>query len=214
MVEDGKPAQNSTVPEGRQRDRVTVNGDEFLNAVVEAVSGDDVEKRAWALAMVDHEDTVASFVASVRRALKAVREARGLSIDAAAEQVGVSASTLSRLESGATGQADLKLVTRVALRLGVVPRLDFAAHGAAAVVSVGGLETDRHRAGGFRDVGQPSLTAPSVFRADSAETANDVAGADPRAGSTAPDPEALDRRIRNLEARIAAMERPRPETED
>jgi len=200
MTDEKTPAHPPA--EGWERERTTLGGDEFLNAVIQSVCGDDVEKREWARAMVEHENTVADFVASVRRALRAVREVRGLSIEAAAEQVGVSASTLARLEAGATAKADLKLVTRVALLLGVVPRLDFAARGSAAAVTLGGLETTPRHAAGFRDLDQPSLTVLPM------------SGADPPVLANEQDATALDRRIRDLEARIAAMEHPKPENGD
>lgn len=181
MVEDMASEQDQPPPftEGRELERITLGGDEFLDAVIGAVASDDADKRAWARAVVEHEDTVADFVASVRRALWAVRERRGLSIEAAAEQVGVSASTLARLETGATAKTDLKLVARVALMLGVVPRLDFDVHGSAATIAVAALDE-----------------APSRPDADHR----------PAAGIVPPDPFALDLRIRKLEERIAAIE--------
>ncbi len=211
MVEDESPAQIFIFPDGRDVNRVTLGGDEFLDAVVESVSGGDMEKRAWARAMVDYEDIVASFVADARRALRAVREARGMSVEAAAEQVGVTASALARLETGATAMADLKLMARVALLLGVVPRLDFAERGTAATVSVGGLEAAVSHASGFHDTGQPSLAVPGASPTANAGTDSTTPGAHPPHNAPLPDPAGLDQRIRDLEVRMAAMEQPKPE---
>lgn len=207
MPENEGTARIHSFPDGRDGDRITLGGDEFLDAVIESVSVGDTEKRAWARTMVEHEGTVANFVASVRVALRGVREARGLSIEEAAEQVGVSPSALSRLETGATAEADLKLVARAALMLGVAPRLDFAARGTPATVSVSGLERTGPHADEFRDLDQSPITPRAV-------AGNGTADADPPSGSAAQDPTALDQRIRDLEARIAAMEPPKPENSE
>lgn len=190
MGDQDRDAREQAPPKGGNRARATLGGDSFLGAVVESVSRDEAEKRNWAQAVVDNEDIVARFAAKVRQALRTVREARGLSVEAAADQVGVPASTLARLETGATSKIDLKLVARVALMLGVAPRLDFVAPGSTASVSVGDRETIRIRP-------EPSL----------------VDGA-PATGSTAQDPRILELRIRDLEARIAAVEHRRAETGD
>ncbi len=211
MVDEHRPTQNYIFPDGRDVNRVTFGGDEFLDAVIEAVSGDDMEKRAWARATVDYEDIVASFVADVRRALRGIREARGLSVEAAAAQVGVSASALARLETGATAKADLKLLARVALLLGVVPKLDFAERGAAATVSIGGLEAEVSYARGFLDTDQPSLAVHGSSAAARADTNNTSAGALSPDHASPANPTALEQRIRDLEARIAAMEKPKTE---
>lgn len=211
MVKDYTPGQYRFVADSGGARRNTLGGDEFLDAVVEAISGNDMDKRAWARAMMDHEDTVASFVANVRRTLGAVREARGLSIDAAAERVGVSSSALTRLETGSAAQADLKLVARVALLLGVMPRFDFTEHGTATIVSVDGLQTGSSGARGLRDLGRSSLTGQPGSRAASAHPASGVAGDDAPADPAMQVPTVLDQRIRDLEDRIAAMEHPRSE---
>jgi transcriptional regulator with XRE-family HTH domain len=201
--------------------------------MVDSVSAGDMEQREWARAVADNEDIVAGFVAKARGALRAVRVARGLSVELAAEQTGVSTSTLSRLESGGSGKIDLKLMARVALMLGVVPRLDFAVKGAAATVPVGGVKTIRAHPAGLRRVNQPSKSA-SGFRAEDGDTdteitvstggpANDTfapsaraegVGSGPKIVPAAQDPRILDLRIRDLEVRIAAMEHGKPEAND
>ncbi len=215
-----------------------LGGDAFLNEVIDAVSGGDGEKREWAETVVENEEIVEIFVAKVRRALRAVREARGLSMETAADLVGVSTSTLSRLETGAIGKIDLKLVARVALMLGVAPRLDFAGRGSAATVSVGDAETIQANPEGLQRLDQPSMTIPVVSRAEGGGMAAGddgntrfhpnarlatVAGAGaagvapvviPVTVPAAQDPRILDLRIRDLEARMASMERRRVVTND
>ena len=121
--------------------RESLGGDELLTGLVEKAGAGDEDKRARAKAVIDSEEIVETFVHKVRRALRAVRKARGLKTEAAAEMVGVSPSTLSRLETGATEKLDLKLVVQVALMLGVVPRMDFAGEGSDAGVSVSDIKT-------------------------------------------------------------------------
>lgn len=217
MFDEQNPVHKQTPPQGPSNggnaDRVILGGDAFLNHMIDSVSAGDMEQREWARAVADNEDIVAGFVAKVRQALRAVREARGLSVEMAAEQAGVSTSTLSRLESGGSGKIDLKLMARVALMLDVVPRLDFAVRGAAAV-SVGDRATIRANPAGLRRLDQPSTSTPLGFRADCADAANIGHGGASVSVASAHDPGALDLRIRDLEARMAAVERGKPRTKD
>ncbi len=160
MFDEQMPAHGQTPPKDSSNewnaDCAALGGDAFLSDMINSVSAGDMEQREWARAVADNEDIVAGFVAKTRQALRAVREARGLSMEMAAEQAGVSTSALSRLESGGSGKIDLKLMARVALMLDVVPRLDFAVKGAAATVSVGDMETIRANLAGLRRLDQPS----------------------------------------------------------
>ena len=238
MFDEQIPVHEQTSPKGLPKEwstnRVTVGGDTFLTEMFDWASAGDIEEREWARAVAENEDIVAGFVAKARGALRAVREARGLSLEMAAEQVGVSMSTLSRLEGGGAGKIDLKLMARVALMLGVVPRLDFAVKGAIAAVSVGDMETIRANPAGLRRLDQPSTGTPEGFRTEGGNTGNGIAtgtggpandtlapsakvegaGPGPMTDSNAGDPRILDLRIRDLELRVAAIERHKPEAND
>jgi transcriptional regulator with XRE-family HTH domain len=141
MVDERKEAQECPEMGQWSPGREALSGDDLLTRIAEKAGAGDENKRSRAKAVIDSEEIVETFVYKVRRALRAVRKARGLKTEAAAEMVGVSPSTLSRLETGATEKLDLKLVVQVALMLGVVPRMEFATEGSDASVSVSDLET-------------------------------------------------------------------------
>jgi transcriptional regulator with XRE-family HTH domain len=214
MAEEEPIGQRPPPPERWDTHRVTLGGDALLSQVVDTVSGGDADKRQWARAMIENEDSVARFVTKVPRALRAVREARGLSIDAAADQAGISPSTLARLETGASVRIDLKLVARVALMLGVAPRLDFADRGSGAAVSVSDAETIQANPVGLESLDAPFAASPPGFGTEGGEWPDGKGVVNPGFNDATRDPSVLDVRIRNLEARMATMEDRKPKPGD
>lgn len=196
-------------PEGWRFNHVTLTGDALLDGVIESVSGDDAEKRDWARTVVENEDIVVDFVTDLRRTLRQARETSGLSIEAAADLMGVSAPTLARLERGAASQPDLKLVARLSLMMGLVPRLDFARLGSSAKVSVSDRNFVCGCPGGLGQLEQSLAASPPVSLPEGRDEVNrveDISSGPPIAAHDAV-AVAVDQRIRDLEARIAAMER-------
>lgn len=214
MAEEEPIGQRPPPPERWDTHRVALGGDAFLSQVVDTVSGGDADKRQWARAMIENEDSVARFVSKVPRALRAVREARGLSIDAAADQAGISPSMLARLETGASVRVDLRLVARVALMLGVAPRLDFADGGSGAAVSISDAETIQANPVALESLDAPFAASPPGFGPEGTEWPDGKLGANPGFDDAARDPSVLDLRIRDLEARMATMEDRRPKPGD
>lgn len=197
--------------------REALSGDDLLTRIADKAGAGDERKRSRAMAVIDSEEIVETFVCKVRRALRAVRKARGLKTEVAAEMVGVSPSTLSRLETGATEKLDLKLVVQVALMLGVVPRMEFASEGSDASVSVSDIKTLTESSKGLEGL-DPYPVGPEVGRLDSGPVwirgyGQELGTLDP-AGMAGVDVAVYQRywpgqdpAIRDLQARLAELER-------